>query len=92
MASLATHGKARTKAALQRFSHEGGHAFAEPPSKVVGENKKFRRESMKALAEGANHISTGASIVMKKARKSIVNIKNTIMKKKETLPVRSITS
>eukprot|EP00943_MAST-04B_sp_MAST-4B-sp1_P008361 g8361.t1 len=87
MASLATHGKARTKAALQRFSHEGGHAFAEPPSKVVGENKKFRRESMKALAEGANHISTGASIVMKKARKSIVNIKNTIMKKKETLPV-----
>jgi len=87
MASLTTHGKARTKAALQKFAHEGGHAFAEPPPKIVEKKANNRRKSMKALAEGANHISKGAGILMKQARKSIVDLQKTIMKKKEELPV-----
>ena len=67
-------GKARTKSALQNYLHDGGHAFAEPPSKLKNENKSERRASIKNMANQA-------SKMMKKARKSMIQISNKVSDK-----------
>ena len=70
--SGSSSGKARTKSALQNYFHDGGHAFAEPPSKL--ENKSGRRASIKDMANKAGNM-------MKKARKSMIQISKKVSKK-----------